>query len=66
MGSVSVNWWDAVGKEGVHDDLTAHLLSVKCHSLRISNGNVMEWHSLKFSDGLEYSFLMFVGFEIQI
>lgn len=58
MGSVSVNWWDAVGKGGARDDLTAHLLSVKCHSVRISDGNAMEWRSLEFSGGSEYPFFL--------
>lgn len=40
VGCVNINWWEAAGEGGMHDFLTAHLLSVKCHSLKILDGNV--------------------------
>lgn len=41
VGSVNIYWWEAAGEGGTLDDQTAHLLSVKCHSLKILDGNVM-------------------------
>lgn len=40
VGSVNINWWEAAAEGGTHDDLAAHLLSVKCHSMKILDGKV--------------------------
>lgn len=70
VGSVNINWWEAAGDGGTHDDLAAHLLSVKCHSLKILDGKLIiifrlsDLLALTLHQRLESSFYSRLFFEM--